>query len=364
MCSPHPSAERRRQAGFTLIELMIGVVIGLLASLAVTHVLVNSEGQKRTTMAGSDAQVNGALSLSTLQRAIQSAGYGFAATPSIIGCPISARWDNAAIAGFPAALVPITITNGATDAPDTIRVLASGKTSFSVPARIIPPGYVVGGKTVPVASARGVAVGDLVLAAKDASAICELFQVTGAPPTPTSIRRDDNRWNPPSWPTSAYGQGNLLVNMGEMVDTTYSIANNGLRVTRLTFAADGTPSYSAVELFPNIVNMQALYGKDTDADGAVNAWDNVTPTTHAGWLQVMAVRLAVVSRSSQFEKEDVTFANPQWDVGNAGTVAGSAVCGTSKCLTLKVETPSADWKRYRYRVFDTVIPLRNMIWNS
>ena len=49
MCSPRPSTRpaRRRATGFTLIELMIGVVLGLLASLAVTHVLVNSEGQKR-----------------------------------------------------------------------------------------------------------------------------------------------------------------------------------------------------------------------------------------------------------------------------------------------------------------------------
>jgi type IV pilus assembly protein PilW len=35
----------------------------------------------------------------------------------------------------------------------------------------------------------------------------------------------------------------------------------------------------------------------------------------------------------------------------------------SKCLKLVVNT-LADWKRYRYRVYDTVIPLRNMLWNS
>ena len=365
MCSPHPSADRARQAGFTLIELMIGVVIGLLASLAVTHVLVSSEGQKRTTMSGSDAQINGALSLSTLQRAIQSAGYGFGAIPALVGCPISARWNNAAIAGFPAALVPDTITNGAADAPDTVRVLASGKTAFSVPGRIIPPGYSPGGDTVPIATIRGVETGDLMIAARDASAICEMFQVTGAPPDPTSVRRDDDaRWNPPNWPTASYGQGNFLVNMGAPVDATYSIVNNALRVSRLNLAAaDTEPSYEAVELFPGIVNLQALYGKDADNDGAVDTWNNVTPTTNAGWLQVIAVRLAVVARSSQFEKEDVTFANPAWDVGNAATVAGSATCGTSKCLTLKVDT-SSDWKRYRYRVFETVIPLRNMLWNS
>ena len=41
----------------------------------------------------------------------------------------------------------------------------------------------------------------------------------------------------------------------------------------------------------------------------------------------------------------------------------TAACGTSKCLKLKIDT-LPNWKRYRYRVFDTVIPLRNMLWNS
>ena len=68
--------------GFTLVELMVGLLIGLLASLAVMQVMWSSEGQKRTTTSGSDAQVDGALALSALQRAIQPAGYGFAARSS------------------------------------------------------------------------------------------------------------------------------------------------------------------------------------------------------------------------------------------------------------------------------------------
>jgi type IV pilus assembly protein PilW len=26
-------------------------------------------------------------------------------------------------------------------------------------------------------------------------------------------------------------------------------------------------------------------------------------------------------------------------------------------------TANADWQRYRYRVYETIIPLRNMIWS-
>jgi type IV pilus assembly protein PilW len=101
---------------------------------------------------------------------------------------------------------------------------------------------------------------------------------------------------------------------------------------------------------------------NTNADGTVDTWDNTTPTTNADWLKVMAVRIAVVARSTQFEKSTVTFADPQWDLGANGTVTGSTACGANRCLPLKV-SHLADWGRYRYRVFETIVPLRNMLWN-
>jgi type IV pilus assembly protein PilW len=89
----------------------------------------------------------------------------------------------------------------------------------------------------------------------------------------------------------------------------------------------------------------------------------VTPTTNAGWLQVISVRVVVVARSEQFEKEDVTPANLSWDVGTTPPTTGAATCGASECLTLEVDHLT-DWKRYRYKQFETVIPLRNMLWRS
>jgi type IV pilus assembly protein PilW len=73
--------------------------------------------------------------------------------------------------------------------------------------------------------------------------------------------------------------------------------------------------------------------------------------------------MAVVARSAQREKEAVTTADPLWDVGQTVTVTGTADCGESQCLTLQVSTAAdTEWQHYRYKVFDTVIPLRNMLW--
>lgn len=359
---------------------MIGVLIGLLASLAVTQVMVNAEGQKRTTTSGSDAQVNGALALRTLQRELAPAGYGFAAVPSSFGCALTATFNAAPIPGFASVLAPIIITPGATAGdPDSIRVLASGKTSYSLPLRIVSPGYNPGAAATstqfPVATVRTVegpsatTPGDLMIAVIGSSSACEVFRVTADPGvTPAVSRADDATWNRPGYPTQTYSDGNYLINMGSLVDRTFTIdsATGSLRQKTFKIALDATPSFEGpVELFPNIVQMKALYGKAANAAApqVVNAWDNVMPTTNAQWQQVLAVRIAVVARSSQYEKDPVTFANPSWDVGTAVVIPGTAACGASQCLPLKVDTP-ADWQHYRYKVFDTVIPLRNMLWNS
>ena len=92
------------------------------------------------------------------------------------------------------------------------------------------------------------------------------------------------------------------------------------------------------------------YGKDTDNDNIVDTYDNAAP---ADWKQVLAVRLAVVARSALAEKPtviggacDATTALPTW---SGGTLDVSA---------------DPNWNCYRYKVFETTIPLRNLIWQQ
>lgn len=355
-----------RQRGVSLVELMVGMVIGLLAVIVISRVLLVSEGQKRTTSGGADAQVNGALALYSLQRDVQMAGYGLVSSPGVVGCPINARFNGAMPTGFPTTLAPVVITRQA-DRPagsigDAIRVLASSKSSYSLPTQVIDPGFPVAGVAFPVTAALGVQAGDLALAATDAVAPCWVFQVSAAPTSQTVPRADDAaKWNPTS--TVAYAYKSLLINLGTLVDNSYQIVDNKLQLQSFDLT---NPSVRVPrDIQPDIVNMKALYGKDTSVppDGAVDRYDDVTPTTNAGWLQVLTIRLAIVARSGQFEKEDVTTASPLWDVGTTPPATGAAACGASECLTLSVNHLT-DWRRYRYKTFDTVIPLRNMLWKS
>jgi type IV pilus assembly protein PilW len=90
------------------------------------------------------------------------------------------------------------------------------------------------------------------------------------------------------------------------------------------------------------------------------------------------VRLIVVARSSTWEKREErpdgtfwypTMANPEWSVGTDPAVAGATSCasGTGECITIDVGagvTGDVPAKHHRYKVFDTVVPLRNMLWSS
>lgn len=387
-----PAQPVRREAGFTLIELMVGVVVGLLATLVISNVLSVAEGQRRSTTSGSDAQVTGGLAIYALQRQLKMAGYGLSTEGSALGCVLTGLFNGAAPADLPPTLAPVIITAGAGGAPDTVRILSSSKASFSLPTRVDPPYYdpaAVDSKRneVVVVSSQGFDQGDLVAMVYPApfpgpgERPCQLFQISAAPAGNIISRLDAGSWNAAGFPNLAAAasawnlpQGNaatsaairqaappFLVNLGAFTDITFSLTPDfKLRQVQRNIRDQNATTR---DLQPNIVAMRAFYGKDTNGDDIVDSFDAVTPASNAGWGQVRAVRIAVLARSGQYEKDEVTTTMPSWDVGNFAPVAGSVSCGSSKCVELKADV-SSDWKHYRYKVFETLVPLRNQVWQS
>lgn len=350
--------------GVSLIELMIGMVLGLVVVLVVTQVLSFSEGQRRTTTGGADAQVNGALAIYSLQREIQMSGYGLTTDPNALGCDVHATHSTAG--NFVWNLAPVVITDGANGAPDTVAVMSASR-SFSVPMTMTVDRDLAGDKFV-VNSALGVEPGDLLIAVPsayvNANNWCSAFAVDGVINTNQLMSNGASGWNQALaavLPGAGYPAGTRLLNTGALVNRSFSVSAALSLQQRTVSSTSGAAMVE--ELFPQIVNLQAMYGKDTNADGVVDTYDNVTPTTNAGWRQVLTIRMALVARSATFQKEEVTQTQPQWDVGGAVPVAGAAACGASRCITLKVDGLE-DWKHYRYSVYAVVIPLRNMLWGS
>ncbi len=362
-----------RQRGFTLIELMVGIVLGMVTVAIIAQVFAVSESKKRSTTTGADAQINGTLALYAVQRDAQMAGFGFADFPASIGCNVRYKYSTNGDATFP--LVPVVIEDGA-NGSNIVTLMRSGKGSYALPMEI-KSDHNQTDTTYAVQSSLGVSQGDLLVVvpgAKDATlgvTDCSVVQVKNGSGsdvlTSTSIpvtAGSGGLWNQQSiLPALGYKAGAYLLNMGGLAFAQYSVnaATNTLQQSVMTA---GTGGWSAPQdLYQQVVVFKAMYGKSATTNASVSIYDNVEPTSAVGWSLVRSVRLMVVARSSQYEKDEVTLNPLLWDVGKTDTVAGTVACGSSKCIQVPVNF-LPDWKHYRYKIYDTVVPLRNILWNS
>ncbi len=353
-----------RQRGFSIVEMMVAIAISLVATLVIFETFAVSEGIKRTSTSGGDAQQNGAMGLYMVEREVRMAGYGVN-NAMLLGCTVNAH-DEVSGSDFTFTLAPIVIEPGATDKdPDTLTIMIGSSDLLADPAKLIQS-MPSPAATYKVDNRYGFIPGDLVIAF-EAGKDCTLAQVTQVPGTPGQssnvIHNSGNyinpqgqnvpaRYNKPGGLGVSYSTAGFLYNLGQLPQrNVYRVVDNRLEIERSLINVDTNI------VAEQIVHMKAEYGKDdgsgggTANDGIVDSYSNAAPVGADGWRQILAVRLAMVARSAQPEKPleeggecDITPAFPSWAGGDIDVSADE------------------NWQCYRYRVFETVIPLRNLIW--
>jgi type IV pilus assembly protein PilW len=327
---------RFKQTGFSLVELMVGLVIGLLASLAIMQAFSAFEGQKRSTSGSSDAQTNGTIALASIQRDAQSAGFGLA-------LPMADADNNAlkcdAIADFNGTNVfPVVITDGTSD---TIMVRYSTTALGAVPVEIKNVSNATDGTQV--VNNIGCNANDLALIMNGSS--CKLTTVastfSAAPKGGNYFVRLDAAAGAPLL------TGAKLACMGDWANYTYQVVSSKLQRNNLPLVSE-------------VVTMQAQYGvSDVASNNQVTQWVDakgswLTPTV-ADRNRIKAIRVAVVVRNGLLEKTNVT------DTCASGD---PTLCTwTDKDAPVISLSTIANWQQYRYRTFKTIIPLRNMLWS-
>src|SRR5882672_4487028 len=114
--------------GFSMVELLVAMLIGLIGMVIIFQVFEVSEGIKRTTTSGGDSQQAGVIALYTMERDIKNAGMGFNDT-TFVGCDFIGYDSRRATPDFPAAgvtmkLSPVLVTPGASSTvPDQLAVV-------------------------------------------------------------------------------------------------------------------------------------------------------------------------------------------------------------------------------------------------
>jgi type IV pilus assembly protein PilW len=375
-----------RTQGFTMVELLVALVIGLLGSLAIMQIFTSSEGSRRATGSLADSQGNALVGLFSIERDLHQAGMGLT-NLFILGCTIQA----------------------------TAGPVASLNNRLLVPAAIIP----AGSAQASIDNVWGIPPGDvnsdiLVVAYSTAPAMTEGTPLTRA--DSTSPFRLTNIMGIATNDTLLIGQTGLGCSMGAVTATTQAteevtLANtSGIAYTTSAYAFNlgGNPRFVAYAvrngaltlcdfmqadctaagsvndplvwqpIASDIVALVAQYGWDTSApaDGFADTFckTRLSPTSitacpmpdqgspgagNAGltqavracdWTRIPAIRIALVTRSGQYEKTEVSPASmPVWP--------DSTVAPTTTGPIYNIPD-----RHYRYRVVYSTVALRNMIW--
>jgi type IV pilus assembly protein PilW len=233
--------------GFSLIELMIAMVIGLAFSLAVMQVLSVAESRRRSSNSVNDIDQTAAYAMYDLDKYIRSAGSGFASmtrAPATVGnnygCKINASLSSTAI--LPAPSLPAPFSNVLSDVGGKIRL---------APILIDYNG-----------SHFGTGTSDVLIVMAGSAGYSEGAMTFSSLPTSSQLNvQNDYGFNPNSPAAGALGDLVLLVDansgsnvqacMIEQVDTSHGpTGGTALPLAGTYYSATGTdPSTAAVASF-------------------------------------------------------------------------------------------------------------------
>ena len=375
-------SRRRHAGGFTLVELLVAVTIGMALTLAITLMMVRWEGSRRTTTSINDASIGGAYVSYALDRIVRSAGSGFTQSwRNSFGCQLLVSRSNTTklprSTAFPTPfasvpqtvrLAPLVVHAGVgTDGSDVLEVQTGASGLGESPLRVNPASATTTNLRVP--STVGLRADDLVLVFQG-TGDCMLQQVASGFAGGASQQLDfggtyyDDDINSvllsnmgattTAWVTPI---GNMTANRPQF--QLIGVGANATLVAHDMLQLDGTDTVVAIA--DGVADLRARYGVDTDGNGRIDAWVdpatapwdaasllNGTATAQNNLANILAVRVGVIMRTSTPERD---------------TVAPTSLTLFSDLgSTLQVtRTLSTAERQMRWRSFEFTVPLRNVL---
>jgi type IV pilus assembly protein PilW len=408
-----------RQRGMGMVETMIGILIGLIVIVVIFNILSVAEGYKRATIGASDAQITGLLSQFVAGRDAGNGGSGITMSAGSTSIPAdlincTKNEAGAAISGLAATAldaavrpVPVLITNaGGAGLSDSFISYAAGAPHVTWPVDFVTP-FPTAGTPITVQSPNGFSVPPpsgatpywAVVMTNDGTGTCKVLRLIAATPPDAAGKVTLTQGTPATTISYTAGGPARLLNLGPQGSATriqYDVdsVNAVLRTTDLLVAPPAIPT--PVPFAQNIVFMKVQYGVDTNADQIIDCWTpadastcgDFSPAAVRGFTfpqlnRILAVRIGVVVRSDEPDLRLLTnpgdvdlqaqsrallnATRPQPYLFNCSANTNAACPnrvpvpmggggGAPTCA------PAVICDYWRYRVYETVIPLRNAIY--
>jgi type IV pilus assembly protein PilW len=412
-----------RQKGMTLIELMVAVVIGLLAMYAVYRVYEGTERVKRNVASVGDAQIAGMYSIFLLEQYIHNAGSGIMFNGEMLapcvpgdaggnvgggGAPVGRTLS---LRPLPVVIEPNLALSGVGGMFDDVYVFSGDSSNHLVPAIVQTPGAT----SVVVAASHGFRVGDVLVDVLApplppraqgtlppppplANRACQAYLINNAP-DPSVVTCDTA--TPPTTPctvelslqgTGVPATGNALFNLGTAVRYHFFVnGDNTLLLEEWRLNTGGTwdrVGAAPSPIISGVMSFRVQYGIGTTTDalnlsnnpviGPVTAWvyANAVPTGPWGitdvqglpWndavglpsiRQIKAVRLSIIVQADEPEFDPAVAATLPTTFTHFANCTPGTTCPTGMAANPPVTLQTGN----RYRMYETVIPLKNAIWN-
>ena len=362
------------------------MAIALMVTLAITSVMINTQGAKRSTTSVNDVNQTGAYIAYVLDRSIRNAGSGFSQRwTDSFGCTIHATKGGTAILPLPTALAapfanvplavrvaPIIIGKGLADAGTSVRgdvlTVMGGTTGYGETQQVVVPNTTTF-SSIGLGSAQGYLAGDLtLLTGSDMPGGCLLEQVSGTTGQTVNFGGDYIAPNPNFLKLSSVNAA-TSIRLGNATDNAPQLQLYGVGANNTLFALDLLQASGAipVQIADGVVEMRALYGLDTTTppDGVLDTW--IDPVAGSGYSQadltdgsgaaqlklrrIVAIRLGLILRTSLKERTAV--------VPDPTTLTLFTDLGPGLQQTRSI---TGDDAFYRFRTIEITVPLRNVLF--
>lgn len=349
--------KKESQKGSLLSELMIGLLISVLTVMVVTYVFTQFEEHKRITTQVSQTIANNALAVFPLQTYTKMAGYGFN-NKNLYGCNVQLH-NSATSVNENYILRPVHIEPDFDSTKnDRVTIMLGSSNNFYTTMRLMNS-MASSSDPLILNSRFGVRTGDVLLVSEPGKD-CSLVQATNLPIASGSTNEVDFSgftyiYDGLSFPATFNKTGAH----GIIYNSSSEIGNFGRDGKRLSYYVENgdfieNNRFTGVDrktiLGTNVVAFKAIYALDTDDDGNVDNWTNVTPANDK-LEQIIGLKYALISRSNNL----------------SGNVCNITVNPIFKWFGGDIDlrdNMGSDWGCYRYRMIQGTAPLKNMLWTN
>ncbi len=370
---------RTTEHGISLVELLVGLVVVSLLAIAVFSFFLSSSQGINQQSANGEMWQRGRNALAIMRQAIESAGYGL---PNYSQCPngVVGISSTSATGGALVAITASVQSSGSGYVPPAgistyaFSTVIGGGSFGGAPATTVVgyPGNSNGNSVnIQVNNTTMLSNCDIALIAPTQSGgTCIMGQITsidgssgqlgfnsgsvcGTPVNPNQIFNISTGVSgtaPTLSGANLYdlGNQNFLFEKFEIMESPQG-STPTLYMTQYGGEQTNTPAPQALAI--GVVDIQMQYG--VGSNGSISDWiepENYTPSSTS---QILAVQLAMLIRGTQYLPNTLSPASFNI-LGKTYTVP---VSGGAGCL-------QGNCQHYEYHLFQTIIPVRNEIWNG